>query len=343
MTLPLEPPLDPMLAKLARAIPEGEGWVYEPKWDGFRAIVYRDSDGARIMSRDNKPLNRYFPDVAETLEKALPDPCVVDGEVVVTDEDGFDFDLLTQRIHPAASRVKMLAETTPGGFIAFDTLAVGERSLMGEPLSARRAALLDLIDEEASGPQEVFERLDADPRATIVTPQVDDVEVARPWLVEFEDRGLDGVVAKKIDDVYSPGKRTMVKIKNERTADCMVAGYRVHKSGDGVGSLLLALYDSEKKMHYVGHTASFKAKERPEILELVKPYEAEGSGFGAGRAPGGPSRWTAQKDHSFVALEPRLVCEVAFDRMINRRFRHATRFVRWRPDKPPEDCTFEQL
>jgi ATP-dependent DNA ligase len=334
--------LEPMLAKLAKEIPEGAGWVYEPKWDGFRAIAYREPAGVEMISRDNKPLNRYLPEVVDSLASVVSDVCVLDGEIVIAKEGGFNFDLLTQRIHPAASRVKMLSETTPGGFIAFDLLSVGDRSLMEEPLSVRREELLKLIPSEASGPQEVFDRLAADPRSVFVTPQTTQVEVARPWLVDFEDRGLDGVVAKRADGVYVPGKRVMVKIKHERTADCIVGGYRIHKSGDGVGSLLLALYDAEGGLHYVGHTASFKASERPEILARVKPYEGSG-GFGAGRAPGGASRWAHQKDHSFVALEPALVCEVAFDRMINRRFRHATRFVRWRPDKPPEACTFDQL
>jgi ATP-dependent DNA ligase len=334
--------LEPMLAKLAKQIPEGEGWVYEPKWDGFRALVYREPAGVEMISRDSKPLNRYLPEVVDSLASALSEDCVVDGEIVIATDDGFNFDLLTQRIHPAASRVKMLAETTPAGFIAFDLLSIGGRSLMGEPLSVRRAELLQLIPSEASGPKEVFDRLTTDPKSVFVTPQTRDVDEARPWLVGFEDKGLDGVVAKRVDGEYVPGRRVMVKIKHERTADCIVGGYRLHKSGDGVGSLLLALYDSEGALHYVGHTASFKASQRPDILALVKPYEGAG-GFGAGRAPGGPSRWAHQKDHSFVPLAPTLVCEVAFDRMINRRFRHATRFVRWRPDKPPEACTFDQL
>ena len=337
MTLPVNPPLSPMLAKLEAVMPTGEGWLYEPKWDGFRAIVFRDADELSITSRDTRPIDRYFPELAEPLKEVFPDKCVIDGEIVVAGEDGLEFDSLQLRIHPAASRVTMLSETIPAAFVAFDLLAIGDEDLMSRPLVERRAELEKAL--RSASP--------ADPtkiagREIFLTPQTSDPAEAEVWFDAFEAQGLDGVIAKRSGIVYSPGKRTMIKIKHKRTADCVVGGYRLSKGGDGVGSLLLGLYDGTGVLHYVGHTSSFKAAERRALLAELKELEG-GESFGGGRSPGGVSRWTGSKETSWVPLEPSLVCEVSFDHMQGERFRHAATFVRWRPEKEPGDCDFLQL
>ena len=335
-----------MLAKLQEEMPSGPGWLYEPKWDGFRAIVFRDGDDLTIMSRDNKPLERYFPELPDAVAAVTPPRCVIDGEVVLCDSKGLDFDALQLRIHPAASRVKMLSESTPVSFVAFDLLALGSKDLRESPLSERRAALVDAMPDASPMPdkpkkKDVIACLTPAPRVAL-TPQTDDVKEATRWFEVLEGVGLDGVIAKMDDLLYVPGRRVMIKIKHKRTADCVVGAYRVHKSGDGVGSLLLGLYDDSGTLHYVGHTASFKAKERPELLKMLKPLEG-GSSFGHGRSPGGPSRWSGAHEKTWVPLKPELVCEVSFDFLQGDRFRHAATFIRWRDDKQPEECGFDQL
>jgi ATP-dependent DNA ligase len=325
--LPVEPPLPPMLARASEEIPTGDGWLYEPKWDGFRAIVFREGDRVEIASRNGQPLERYFPELVIALREALPERCVVDGEIVVPGPRGLDWDRLSQRIHPAESRVKRLAAETPAWFVGFDMLAVGDRDLRTERLDARRAELVTAIAAHSE---------------IAITPHTADAEVARDWFARFEGAGLDGVVAKRADQRYAPGERVCIKVKHHRTADCVVGGYRVHKDGAGVGSLLLGLYDESGVLHHVGHTSSFTAKERGELRTMLKPLEG-GGGFGEGRTPGGPSRWTGSKDLSWVALTPSLVCEVHFDQLQERRFRHASRLLRWRPDKLPAECTYDQL
>ena len=345
MSLPFEPPLSPMLAKLQEKIPEDDGWLYEPKWDGFRAIVFRDDRGARVFSRDNKSLDRYFPELQPALLEALPEDTVVDGEVVLADEKGLDFDSLQLRIHPAASRVKMLSEQIPASFVAFDLLACRGKDLRDEPLSRRcselHAALRhsDSIDAGAA-PRDVVAALRPGPRV-VLTPNTDDAELCARWFEEWESIGLDGVIAKRLELGYMPGERVMVKVKHRRTADVVVGGYRLNKAGDGIGSLLLGLYD-EGELHYVGHTSSFKAAEKRELLGMLKRYEG-GTSFGGGRAPGGPSRWSQGREANWVPLRPELVCEVSYDFLQGRRFRHAATFVRWRDDKRPEECLFDQL
>jgi ATP-dependent DNA ligase len=326
-----------MLARVSDDLPEGQGWVYEPKWDGFRAIVFRDRDDLHIASRDHKPLQRYFPELPPALAGALPARCVVDGEVIVGGRQGLDFDALLQRIHPARSRVERLASETPASFVGFDLLALDDADLQAEPFSARRARL------------EGFLEAPADPRASVaprtqvlLTPETTDADEARSWMTELEDIGLDGIVAKRLDGDYRPGERIMAKIKLQRTADCVVGGYRLSKAGDGVGSLLLGLYDGEGNLQYVGHTSSFRAAQRRALLAELRPLEG-GTSFAGGRVPGGPSRWARAEEKTWVPLEPRLVCEVGFDRLMSGRFRHASRFLRWRPDRDPATCTFDQL
>ena len=332
-----------MLAKLQKGVPEGDEWLYEPKWDGFRALVFREGSDLQAISRDGRGLNRYFPELIELLSGAIREDCIVDGEVVVTGADGFDFDALLQRIHPAESRIRLLASETPAGFIAFDLLARGSDDFTERHLVERRRALDEVLGAAVvtSSPDEVFDSLAGAPNSVVMTPQTDDVAIAHKWLTDYDAQGLDGVIAKKRDGIYEPGRRPMVKIKRERTIECVVGGYRYSKKGDGVGSLLLGLYDDAGNLHYVGHTSSFKAAERRELLEMLRPLEGATS-FAGGRVPGAPSRWTSGKDRSWVSVEPKLVCEVAFDRMMSNRFRHATRFVRWRHDKPSRDCTFVQ-
>jgi ATP-dependent DNA ligase len=349
MPYPVEPPIEPMLAKPTPAIPEGGGWIYEPKWDGFRALVFRDGPDLFIQSRDLKPLNRYFPELEPPL-LALGGPdarFVLDGEVVIAREDGgLDFDALLMRIHPAASRVRMLAEQSPASYVAFDCLADGADDLRGSPFADRRARL---------------ERVLADlPDGVRLTPSTTDPDVARHWFDVFEGAGLDGVVAKRADEPYAPGKRTMAKIKHARTADCVVAGFRWHKNGPGtlIGSLLLGLWNGDGKLQHVGVTSSFTMAKRAELVDLLEPYRrggmeghpwrewalAEAAAVEEGRRmPGATSRWNRGKDLSWEPVRPELVCEVAFDHLQGDRFRHASTFVRWRPDKSPADCRYDQL
>lgn len=342
-----------MLAKLQPELPRGEGWRYEPKWDGFRAIVFRDGDEIRIESRDHRPLNRYFPEVEAALRRALPERSVVDGEIVLAGPDGrLEFDQLQLRLHPAESRVRKLATEIPASFVAFDLLAEGDRDLTRTPLAERRARLETLLPVE--------ERMPGDGRETqvLLTPQTADPDEAAVWFDAFEPLGLDGIVAKREDLMYVPGQRVMVKVKHRRTADCVVGGYRLSKSGDGIGSLLLGLYDDDGVMHFIGHTSSFRAAERRQILEklreLGEPPEGEGwsgapwagqaPGPGRARLPGEPSRWSSGKDLSWFAVPPVLVCEVAYDFLQGgHRFRHAATFLRWREEKRPEECTFDQV
>ncbi len=327
--LPVNPPVAPMLAKLHEDIPRGEGWLYEPKWDGFRAIVFRDGDALRIDSRNGQTLDRYFPEVVEQLKLALPERAVLDGEIVVAGERGLDFEALSQRIHPAASRIARLSVETPASFIAFDMLAVGAEDLRALPGAARR------------------ERLIAELRATpsvAITPQTLDADEAAEWFTRYEGAGLDGVIAKQASLGYVEGQRLWVKVKHRRTVDCVVGGYRLAvNAGAGVASLLLGLYGESGVLHLVGHTSSFSAAERRALLDKLKPLEG-GTSFGHERTPGGPSRWTqGKRDESWIPLSPELVCEVSFDYMQGERFRHAARFHRWRTDKDPRECTFDQL
>ena len=332
-TLPFQPPIEPMLALLRAEIPEGDGWVYEPKWDGFRALVFFDGSEAYLQSRDLKPLARYFPELAASLAEILPAPMVLDGEIVIVTEEGLDFGALQMRIHPAESRVRKLAAETPSYFVAFDIIASGSDDLRAAPFADRRASLESALGGLAA--------------PVFVTPTTDDITIARRWFDEFEGAGLDGIIAKRADEPYKPGVRSMVKIKHKRTADCVVAGLRWYKGSEGkaVGSLLLGLYDGDGVLHHVGHTASFKDAERRKLAQELTPYitEDEGDGFGGGRVPGTPSRWTGGKDPAWVRLRPELVCEVSFDHLQGDRFRHATTFMRWRSDKPPRDCTYDQL
>ncbi|MFG1925756.1 ATP-dependent DNA ligase [Cryptosporangium sp. NPDC048952] len=350
--LPLSPPIDPMLASPVKGIPAGEGLHYEPKFDGFRCLIFREGDRIVLGSRGNKELQRYFPEVVEEVRTSLPEKCVVDGELVVIVDDRLDFDALAQRIHPAASRINLLAEQTPAHFIAFDVLALGDESLLEAGYAERRSRLAGIFPEDGgpSGPR------------THLTPVTTDPETARSWFEQFEGAGLDGLIVKAADGPYEPGKRTMKKVKHARTADCVVAGFRWHKSGPIVGSLLLGLYDDEGNLHHVGVSASFTAKRRAELVEELEQYrlsdvsehpwsawaeqtaEPPAPGAEAGtRMPGAPSRWTGKKDLSWQPLRPELVVEVAYDHMEGDRFRHTARFERWRPDREPRSCTYAQL
>jgi ATP-dependent DNA ligase len=330
----LQPPIQPMLSKAADAIPSGEGWLYEPKWDGFRCLIFRDGRKTSIVSRDQRPLNRYVPDVESALVKGLP-PGVYDGEILVAADGIADFGRLQMRLHPASSRVAKLAEESPACFVAFDILEAKSKVLIDSPFSERRARLEDAIALPAS-PCEL-----PDVPTVMISGQTPDAAIATDWFDSFEDCGIDGLIAKRADDPYQPGKRVMLKIKRKRSADCVVGGYRVHKNG-GVGSLLLGLYDAEGTFHFVGHCSNFSAKERVRLIDELAPDVDESSGFD-GNEPGGESRWTAGRDRSWVSLKLRRVCEVTYDKMQGDRFRHASSFVRWRTDRKPKSCTFEQL
>jgi ATP-dependent DNA ligase len=340
MDLPVMPPVEPMLAKLVREIPPG--MLYEAKWDGFRAIVFRDGDAVEIGSRTGKTLTRYFPEVVRAVRAELPERCVVDGEIVIAHEGRLHFEELLERIHPAASRVRLLAERTPASFVAFDLLARDDASLLDTPQEARRRALVTALAGVSS--------------PVHIAPATTDQATAREWFAHFEGAGLDGVVAKPLDSPYRPGERAMFKVKHERTADCVVAGYRPHKSGPVVGSLLLGLYDAAGRLQHVGVSASFPMARRRELAEELAPLRMDADAPGhpwadwadeaaraASRMPGGPSRWSGTKDLSWVALRPEMVCEVAYDHMEGTRFRHTTQFRRWRPDRAPETCTYRQL
>jgi len=344
MHLVVNPPVLPMLAKRVEELPSGEEWIYEPKWDGFRALVFRDADEIFIQSRDEKPLNRYFPELIEPLQKALPSRCVLDGEIVIVKGGELDFNLLQLRLHPAASRVKLLSKQTPASFVFFDILCQGERDLRNEPFEVRRKQLESLLS-------------DANPPVHI-TPATTDHAKAADWFRRFEGAGFDGVVAKQKSGVYEPNKRVMLKIKHERDCDCVVAGFRWHKKGDRtlVGSLLLGLFDDSGVLQHVGVCASFSTAKRKELVELLGPYREnalEGHPWkhwadhmaedGTKRMPGGQSRWSQGKDLSWEPLRPELVVEVAYDHMQGDRFRHTAQFRRWRPDKKPTDCTYAQL
>ncbi|GAB2330610.1 ATP-dependent DNA ligase [Streptomyces variabilis] len=334
------PPVKPMLAKSVAKIPPG--MQYEAKWDGFRAIVFRDGDEVELGSRTGKPLTRYFPELAGSLRERLPERCVVDGEIVIAREGHLDFDALTERIHPADSRVRTLAERTPASFVAFDLLALADESLLDVPLTDRRKLLVRAL-RDVTPPVHV-------------APATTDVEVARGWFEQYEGAGLDGVVAKPLDLRYRQDERAMFKIKHERTADVVVAGYRLHKSGPVVGSLLLGLYDAQGALQHVGVSAAFPMKRRAELVEELEPLRmedvsdhpwaawADEAAHASARLPGAPSRWTGKKDLSWVPLRPERVAEVAYDHMENgQRFRHTARFRRWRPDRTPESCTYAQL
>ena len=340
---PIAPPVEPMLAKLADALPSGGAFLYEPKWDGFRAIVFRGASDVFIQSRDLRPLDRYFPELHDALLAGLPANCVVDGEIIIATAKGLDFDALQLRLHPAASRVAKLAKETPSAFVAFDLLAVDGRDVRGAPQHERRRLL---------------ERALRDVRPPIhLTPMTRDAGVASEWLVRFEGAGLDGVVAKPEQGTYQPGKRAMIKIKHARTADCVVAGFRWHKNGKGelVGSLLLGLYDRKGSLHHVGVTSSFTMATRRQLASELAPLRdraleghpwrewAEFNSAEMTRMPGGQSRWSAGKDLSWEPLRIERVCEVKYDHMQGDRFRHAAVFLRWRPDKQPADCRYDQL
>jgi ATP-dependent DNA ligase len=340
MQLPLNPPVKPMLAKPVADIPPGQ--VYEPKWDGFRSIVFRDGDEVEIGSRNEKPMTRYFPEVVEAVLANFPERAVIDGEVIVADtaRNTLDFEALQQRIHPAASRVRLLSEQTPASFVAFDLLALGDEDLTELPFHKRREMLMKAF-ENTKPP-------------VYVTPATDDLETARRWFAEFEGAGLDGLIAKSRDLTYQPDKRVMAKIKHKRTADCVVAGYRVHKSAENrIGSLLLGLHDERGVLVSVGVIGSFPMKVREELFEemqeLVTTFEGHPWNWAAHeqgeRTPrkNETSRWNAGKDLSFVPLRPERVVEVRYDYMEGARFRHTTQFVRWRPDRDPASCTYEQL
>jgi ATP-dependent DNA ligase len=338
----IAPPIEPMLAKLADALPSQGNFLYEPKWDGFRAIVFRGEDDVYIQSRDSRPFDRYFPELHQSLLEKLPPNCVIDGEIVITTPHGLDFDLLQLRLHPAASRVAKLAQETPASFVAFDLLAKGGESLMAAPQSDRRMELERLLKK--TGPP------------VYLTPMTRDRSVAERWLDQFEGAGLDGVIAKPADNRYQPGKRAMLKVKHVRTADCVVAGFRWHKTGKGlVGSLLLGLYDDRGMLQHVGVTSSFTMVRRKELAAELAPLRenamehhpwrewAQAEGSGLDRMPGGQSRWSAGKDLSWEPLRIERVCEVKYDHLQGDRFRHGTTFLRWRPDKPPGECRYDQL
>jgi ATP-dependent DNA ligase len=335
-----------MLSSAADSLPEGEGWQFEPKWDGFRTLVFRDGDEILLQSRDEKPMNRYFPELVAPLAAALPERCVVDGEIVIVGDSGLDFEALLLRIHPAESRVKLLAEQTPASFVAWDLLALGDEDLREAPLAVRRERL-----------EQVLARAKA---PVHLSPATRDRTLAQDWFRRFEGAGLDGVMAKRLDEPYRAGERTMIKVKHRRTADCVVAGFRWHKNGAGtmVGSLLLGLYDDEGTLHHVGVTAAFTTAVRKQLVADLAPLrenaleghpwrdwaEAQEEAAAKGqRLPGATTRWNRGKDLSWEPLRPERVCEVAYDHMQGTRFRHAAQFVRWRPDKRPQDCRYDQL
>ena len=345
MRLPVNPPVLPMLAKRVGELPGGDGWIFEPKWDGFRTIIFRDGDDVFIQSRDEKPLDRYFPELVDRLKEQLPERCVLDGEIVIARGGALDFEALQLRLHPAASRAKKLSVETPASVVFFDVLAEGDRDLRGATFAERRAVLSSLLADVAA--------------PLHLTPATMDRDVAADWFLRFEGAGLDGVIAKRESGIYEPNKRVMLKVKHERDCDCVVAGFRWHKGGEGtaIGSLLLGLYDAASSLQHVGVCASFTTPKRRELVSFLEPYRAKGlddhpwrewseqpeGEEGAQRKPGAKSRWSQGKDLSWVPLRPELVVEVAYDHMQGGRFRHTAQFRRWRDDKRPSDCTFEQL
>lgn len=348
MRLPVMPPVSPMLAKLSRDMPVADDLWYEPKWDGFRCIVFRDGDEVELGSRNERPLTRYFPEVVAALLGNVPDRCVLDGELVIASPSGrLDFDALQQRIHPADSRVRMLAETTPASFVAFDLLAIDDSDLRPSPYFERRA----LLEQRLSGAHPPIH----------VTPSTRETDTARDWFSRFEGAGLDGVIAKPAGLPYREGERLNIKVKHDRTADCVVAGYRTHKDGQGVGSLLLGLFDDAGMLHHLGVASGFSVALRRQLVDDITPYRstpadredhpwaqwaefsAETEAGTAQRRPGAVSRWNAKKDLSWEPLRPELVVEVGYDNLQGDRFRHATSFRRWRPDRHPASCTYGQL
>ncbi len=335
MSLPVMPPIEPMLAKLSRSLPQGD-YLYEPKWDGFRCLIFRDGSSITLQSRNGRPLDRYFPELVDLerddpLRTQLPDRVVLDGELVVPGPDGLDFDALSSRIHPAQTRVDELAARTPARFVAFDLLATGDTSLLGAAFLVRRAQL---------------ERLMADTAAPLhLTPATRDSERAADWFKRFEGAGLDGVIAKPRGDVYAPGRRTLLKIKHERTADVVVAGFRWHKDADGVGSLLLGLWDGDELVP-VGVASSFSAARRSELIDELAAHrvsDAHAHPWSTESAPRGVNRWNSGRDTSWEPLDTTLVAEVSYEQMTGTRFRHSARFKRWRPDRDPASCRFDQL
>jgi ATP-dependent DNA ligase len=344
--LAVSSPLLPMLAKSVRDLPQGEGWIYEPKWDGFRALVFRDHGELIIQSRDEKPLHRYFPELETQLKVHLPDKCVVDGELVIANGSALDFEALQMRLHPAASRVKKLAAEMPASIVLWDILCEGDTNLMASPFRTRRALLESLL---ANAKPPVY-----------LTPATSDRGVAADWFRRFEGAGLDGVVAKAQDGVYEPNKRVMFKVKHERDCDCVVGGFRWHKDGNGtaVGSLLLGLHDDDGALQHVGVCASFTMEKRRELVKFLAPYregaleghpwrawagDPDEDGEPMQRKPGARSRWSQNKDLSWEPLRAELVVQVAYDHMQRHRFRHTAQFRRWRSDKKPEACTYAQL
>jgi ATP-dependent DNA ligase len=346
MELPLLPPVKPMLAKAATKLPTGDGMFYEPKWDGFRCIIFRDDDEVELGSRNERPLTRYFPEVVAAVKAALPERCVVDGEIVIPRGDRLDFEALLQRIHPAQSRVDLLAEQTPASFVAFDLLALGDDVFLETPFGQRQARLREVLTSTGS---------------VHVTSITQDTATAQRWFQEFEGAGLDGVVAKAADLPYGPDQRLMTKVKHVRTADCVVAGFRWHKSAPIVGSLLLGLYNDAGDLQHIGVAASFPMARRAELVEELAPYRenalenhpwrdwadaqtnGNGNGNGEHRMPGAVSRWNAGMDLSWVPLRPERVVEIKYDQLEGRRLRHTGQFLRWRPDRDPLSCTYDQL
>jgi len=346
MHLPVQPPIRPMLAKRVTELPRGDGWIYEPKWDGFRTLVFRDGDELLLQSRDEKPLNRYFPELVDSLKAALPDRCVLDGEIVIVQKNGLDFDALQLRVHPAASRVNLLSKQIPASAVFFDLLCLGERDLRNIPFEVRRRELESLMTS-------------VNPPLHL-TPATVDQELATDWFRRFEGAGLDGVMAKQASGVYESDKRVMLKVKHERDCDCVVAGFRWHKKGSNtmVGSLLLGLFNESGILQHVGVCASFTEQKRRELVDYLAPYRqnaldghpwkdwadpSSATETGSHRMPGGQSRWSQGKDLSWEPLRPELVVEVAYDHLQGDRFRHTAQFRRWRPDKNPRDCTYAQL
>ena len=340
----MNPPLLPMLAKRVGDLPTDGDWVFEPKWDGFRALVFRDGDEILIQSRDEKPLNRYFPELVEPLRSTLPSRSVFDGEIVIVKNNELDFDALQLRLHPAASRVNLLSQRTPSSFVFFDLLCVGDRDYRNDPFQSRRRVLESLI---SSAPPPIH-----------ITPATGDRSIASDWFRRFEGAGLDGVIAKAVSGSYESNKRVMLKVKHERDCDCVVAGFRWYKKGDRtlVGSLLLGLFDDAGTLQHVGVCASFSTEKRQQLAEFLKPYRKDalashpwkswadlGDSDGMSRMPGGQSRWSQGKDLTWEPLRPELVVEVAYDHMQGDRFRHTAQFRRWRTDKTPPECTYAQL
>lgn len=341
MDLPVNPPVKPMLAKAVTGIPERDDLLFEPKWDGFRCIIFRDGDEVILGSRNEKPLTRYFPELVDPIREQLPDRCVVDCELIVSTDNHLDFNALQQRIHPAASRVNMLAEKTPAEIVAFDLLAIGDEDLREQPFSVRRSRL------EAA--------LAAARPPIHLTPTTADTSTAEEWFRVFEGAGLDGLIAKPIDDGYAENKRSQLKVKHVRTADAVVAGYRIHKDGNGVGSLLLGIYDEDGGLRHVGVAASFTAKRRAELVDELAPLTglaieehpwgdwAKAEAHEDGQMPGAPHRWSGQRNSSWTPLRIERVAEVKYGSTLGGRFREVTKMLRWRPDKEPHQCTFDQL